>query len=92
MEYDVSALARAIATGRALLNQHQQWRRDALCLEHGEVSFHPTRGESAAPAKAVCSACLVRDACRRELEADTVLQRGGGIWGGSSPADRRKAR
>jgi len=34
------------------------WHADAACLEHPEVNFFPGRGESLAPAKAICAGCL----------------------------------
>jgi WhiB family redox-sensing transcriptional regulator len=63
------------------------WYGDALCAEHPDVDFFPERGQSAAPAVAVCSSCLVRDDClawalRRKI---TV-----GVWGGKSARERRQ--
>ena len=54
------------------------WQKDAACREHPEVNFFPERGESTAPAKAVCSTCLVADEC-----AAYALENGikDGIWG-----------
>jgi WhiB family redox-sensing transcriptional regulator len=61
------------------------WMRDALCREHPEVDFFPTRGQSTAPAKAVCASCLVRAECATyAVEHDEA-----GIWGGTSERGRR---
>ena len=44
-----------------LLVGRPAWHRDAACTEHPEVTFLPPRGAPPTwPAKAVCSACLVR--------------------------------
>ena len=45
------------------------------------------RGEPSAPARAICSACLVQSEC---LEAG--LGELEGLWGGTSPMERRRLR
>lgn len=66
------------------------WMRDALCLEHPEVSFFPGRGESVAPAKGVCSSCIVRDECLAyALDIGWTVF---GIWGGTSESERKRLR
>jgi hypothetical protein len=54
--------------------------------EHPAVNFFPGRGESAAPAKAVCRRCPVRSPCLEfALEHDVS-----GVWGGTSERQRRQ--
>ena len=63
------------------------WHRDALCAQpaHKGVNFFPERGESAAPAKAICGRCVVRSECLSyALEVGPT-----GIWAGTSGHDRR---
>jgi Transcription factor WhiB len=63
------------------------WMADALCREHPGVEFFPERGKPAAPAKSVCSSCLVRfDCLAYALEWGCV-----GIWGGTSDRQRAQA-
>jgi WhiB family redox-sensing transcriptional regulator len=64
------------------------WQRDALCVEHQDVSFFPERGEPAAPAKTICAQCLVREPC---LEYALSLQIADGVWGGLSSQERAQA-
>lgn len=51
--------------------------------------FFPDRGESLAPAKAICANCIVRDEC-----LEWALDEGErfGVWGGTSERERRKLR
>ena len=67
-----------------------QWHADALCAEYPSSWFFPERGESTAPAKAICGRCLVAEECRQWA----VSQGGGlaGIWGGTSAGERRRLR
>lgn len=66
------------------------WMRDARCKAHPEICFFPQRGESAAPAKAVCRRCAVSSEC---LAFALVLgDRLEGIWAGTSPLERRTLR
>jgi predicted nucleic acid-binding Zn ribbon protein len=65
------------------------WWKDALCREHCEVNFYPDRGQSNAPAKAVCRVCLVR----RECLVFAMSNRDAydhGVWGGTVPSERRE--
>jgi WhiB family redox-sensing transcriptional regulator len=64
-----------------VLGDPQPWMRDALCREHPEVSFFVERGEDVRPAKALCSACLVRGECIAYAAAQGFEF---GIWGGLS--------
>ena len=65
------------------------WQRDALCLEHPEVEFFIERGDSCAPAKAVCARCLVRTECLEYALANSIQH---GVWGGLSGRERRGIR
>jgi len=66
------------------------WHRDALCRDHPEVTFFPTKPgpRAGAKAKAICGRCLARERCLAEaLDADLV-----GIWGGTDERERAKIR
>jgi len=66
------------------------WHRDASCIEHPELSWFLERGEDPAPAKAVCSTCLVLGECRSwALAQGPALV---GIWGGLSARERLRRR
>lgn len=66
----------------------REWVDDAACASTDPDAFHPEFGDSAPYAKKVCAGCPVRDAC---LEHALVHEsHWHGIWGGLSPADRRK--
>lgn len=69
------------------------WDRDALCREpqYAEMSFFIERGESSAPAKAVCFGCLVRVECLQDALADPVAS-DYGIRGGTSARERQRMR
>lgn len=62
------------------------WMRDALCSEpdYVDLPFFPERGQTPAPAKAVCVGCLVRQDC---LDYAVTLDLPG-IWGGTSEGER----
>lgn len=51
--------------------------------------FFPDRGESLAPAMAICDQCIVRDEC-----LEYALDNGErfGVWGGTSERERRRLR
>ena len=73
----------------ALRSATAPWSKDALCREHPEVNFYPVRGESSAPAKAVCRECLVK----RECLVFAMSNRDAfehGVWGGTVPGERRE--
>lgn len=63
------------------------WVGDALCSQVDPDAFFPERGVSTAAVKAVCLACPVRTAC---LAAALDNREQYGIWGGTSPRERRK--
>lgn len=62
------------------------WVRAAACRTAPDSIFFVQRGESTAPAKAVCAACGVREQCLEyALAAGDDLK---GIWGGLSGRER----
>jgi WhiB family redox-sensing transcriptional regulator len=64
------------------------WMRDGLCREYPDIDFFFERGESTAPAKAICSRCPVSGQCLAyALEQGPHLQ---GVWAGTSPRERRQ--
>lgn len=65
------------------------WMRDAACVEHSTNAdaWFPAKGRSSAPAKAICSRCLVRDDCLAFAIAERISE---GVWGGLGPMERRK--
>jgi hypothetical protein len=72
-----------------LVNARPTWHRLAACQNHPEINWFPEVGESTAPAKTVCETCPVRRPCLGyALAADERF----GIWGGTSPKERRKVR
>ena len=80
-------------SGRALVELvgDLSWQRDALCQEpeyQGLVWF-PDRGESLDAARAVCSRCLVKVACREYAVVNGIRH---GIWGGTSARERARGR
>jgi|SRR5882724_7430946 len=65
------------------------WRADALCREYPDVAWFGKTERSSKAAKAVCSACLVRDECLAYAMADHTLD---GIWGGLTRRERGQLR
>ena len=53
-----------------------------------DVSFFPDKGQSAAPAKAVCAGCPAKGPCL-EYAIETDAE---GVWGGTSRRERRAMR
>ncbi len=79
-----------IAALRAQLDDDRPWRRDALCREHPEVDFFPSKGEANRPALEVCGHCAVMLECRAWAVADPSLDHG--ILGGMTARARSGAR
>lgn len=70
------------------------WRRQASCRETDPALFFPVGTTDRAQAeieaaKAVCAACVVRDAC---LDFAMETNQEAGIWGGRSEDERRRLR
>jgi WhiB family redox-sensing transcriptional regulator len=77
-------------SGRRHLETDTAWREQANCRGVDPDLFYPERGASTAEAKAVCRACVVREACLEQAltsPAETF-----GIWGGLSERERRRVR
>lgn len=65
----------------------ESWRDDALCAQVGGDIFYVDKGESTAPAKAVCAMCAVRLDC---LDWAVRNDERWGVWGGLSERERRR--
>ena len=67
------------------------WQDAAACRSSDPDLFFPDGEdvESIAKAKAVCAACPVRPEC---LAFAVELNQSEGIWGGHTPAERRRLR
>lgn len=64
------------------------WIRGAACRTAPPGLFFVTRGETVAPAQAICRNCGVRDACLEyALDAGHELK---GVWAGTSERERRR--
>jgi WhiB family redox-sensing transcriptional regulator len=63
------------------------WRQRGACRGLEPDIFYPTTDEEAAPAKAVCATCSVRQAC---LEFALDTRENEGIWGGTTERERRR--
>jgi WhiB family redox-sensing transcriptional regulator len=71
-------------------NTDQTWRADAACKGMDTVAvFFPARGQSVAPAMAVCNRCPVAAECHTEAMVDPANS---GIWGATSHRQRRATR
>ena len=65
------------------------WMRAAACRGRHDVNFCPSKIESDAAAKAVCSTCPVVEPCYEYAMKDSSIV---GIWGGTSGIGRRRIR
>ncbi len=67
------------------------WQDAAACRSSDPNLFFPNREdvEGIARAKGVCASCPVREEC---LAFAVELNQSEGIWGGHSPAERRRLR
>lgn len=63
------------------------WRNRAACRGIDPDIFFPITDEEAEPAKAVCNACPVREAC---LEFALAAREREGVWGGATERERRR--
>lgn len=69
-----------------------EWRKQAACAGSDSDIFFPIGEEDdslAAPAKAVCAVCPVRDACLQYALATNQTE---GVWGGMTGPERRRLR
>lgn len=67
----------------------EEWMAEGLCRGIDPELFFPDRGESAQPAKDVCSRCSVTQEC---LDYSLRWNIKHGVWGGMAEKDRRKLR
>jgi WhiB family redox-sensing transcriptional regulator len=71
------------------------WRSRSLCselpIEEADRLFYPRRGESTKAAKALCARCPVSLECLEFAirDPDACFS---GVWGGTSPRERRGKR
>lgn len=74
------------ATGRAA-----NWRSAGACLHADPDIFFPIslHGDQVTVAKAICAGCPVRRECLEYAQANDPIY---GIWGGTTVADRQRAR
>jgi WhiB family redox-sensing transcriptional regulator len=65
------------------------WRYDAACIQVDPEAMHPADGDHAEvhAAKVVCAPCPVRDRCLRQA---VDMEEPWGIWGGFTPAERKR--
>jgi len=69
---------------------NQAWRQQARCRGVPTDLFYPDTEENddaAAPAKAICAECPVREAC---LEYALAAREKYGVWGGLTERERRR--
>ena len=62
------------------------WRERAACCGTALDLFYPERGQSADPARQVCTRCPVRQPCLEYALSNRVTY---GIWGGLTERERR---
>lgn len=63
------------------------WHADAACRDMDPAIFYPERGANATLARRTCARCPVAPQCAQEGESEYF-----GVWGGTTPVDRGKAR
>ncbi|MFD6356682.1 WhiB family transcriptional regulator [Nocardia tengchongensis] len=65
------------------------WRDFGLCAQTAPDAFYPDKGESTEPAKQICQRCAVtRECLNYALDNEEQF----GVWGGTSPRERRMMR
>lgn len=69
--------------------EDRHWQDEANCLGVDPDLFYPERGQSTAPAKAVCRGCMVREECLAYALSNGEKF---GIWGALSERERRRIR
>lgn len=72
----------------SIVTWHEDWHDEAVCREVDDPDlFFPERGRSSSVAKALCADCPVLDRCLAfALENADVA----GVWGGTTPVERRQ--
>lgn len=69
----------------------RDWRDDAACASlDGDIMFPSDKDvDGIAAAKAICAGCPVADDCLRYALETRAAH---GVWGGTTPDERRQAR
>ena len=68
----------------------EPWMTEALCAQIGGDLWFPDQGGPVQAAKNICATCPVRAEC---LEfALAAVENPVGVWGGTSPNERRRLR
>lgn len=62
-------------------------RGDGLCRHEDPELFFPDKGSRATEAKAVCERCPLKGVC---LEHALETKEKDGVWGGTTPEERKK--
>lgn len=65
------------------------WRKEAACLRFDPDLFFPQAADDPAPAVAVCRSCPVLGPC---LAAALTVGECDGVWGATTPQERRQMR
>lgn len=65
------------------------WMEQGLCAQVDPDLWHPGKGETTQDAKRICGQCPVRAIC---LQYALDTEEDFGIWGGTTPRQRRKLR
>ena len=63
------------------------WRDRSACRGIDPEIFYPASDEEVEPAKEICAACPVRQAC---LEHALTIGEREGVWGGTTERERRR--
>jgi WhiB family redox-sensing transcriptional regulator len=63
------------------------WRRHAACRGLDPEIFYPALDDEVEDAKAICTACAVRETC---LEFALQVREKEGVWGGATEKERRR--
>lgn len=71
----------------------ETWRESSLCAQTDpEVFFPPRGGRGGEPARRICRRCPVQTECLEAALAKPQHEDDYGIWGGTSPKERRALR
>ena len=75
-------------TPRELIEITAEWRSNASCAQTDPDEFFPSSysRDAVKLAKTVCASCIVRDKCLTEALENNEID---GIWGGTTPHERR---
>jgi Transcription factor WhiB len=70
-----------------LAGQNLDWREAGVCNQTDPDVFFPDTGVPAEPAKAICHRCPSKYPCLRFALDEQIMY---GVWGGTSPRERRR--